>query len=39
LKELLHADQKIKPVSALLDELVDQSISNIVEKVDDYNPE
>jgi len=39
LKKLLRADQKIKPVSVLLDELVDQSIDKIVEKVDDYNPE
>jgi len=39
LKKLLRTDQKMKPVSALLDELVDQSVDKIVEKVDDYNPE
>ena len=39
LKNLLRADQKLKPVSVLLDELVDQSIEKIVDKVDDYNPE
>lgn len=39
LKNLLQADQNIKPVSALLDELIDQSVINIVDKIDDYNPE
>lgn len=39
LRSLVDANQKAKPVSALLDELLDQSIDQIVYKIDDYNPE
>lgn len=39
LRGLLKADDNLKPVSSLLNELVGESSSKIVKKVDDYNPE
>lgn len=39
LRSLLNAGGKIKPVSVLLDELVNQAASDIVNKIDSFNPE
>ena len=39
LRKLLSAKRNMKPVSTLLDELMDESVKKIVVKVNDYNPE
>lgn len=39
LKSLLRANQQIKPASVLLEDLIDQSVLKIVDKIDNYNPE
>ncbi len=39
LRKLLKADRRLKPVSMLLDELLDESATRIVKKIDYYNPE
>jgi hypothetical protein len=39
LQNLLKADKNIKPAQELLNELIDQSVKNVIHAIDKYNPE